>query len=229
MKKWHEKWRLACNQASFYHSGQNESDYWDQVAKEGSAGLNGEEHIQLLLKALKNRGILPGWEKRDKRKVTVLDVGCGQGDYTYPLALEGCLITALDYSEEMLSCCKNKMRDCLLRRVTFEKSDITTYETTDQYDVVLACLTPVTYQPEVFEKLLGLTKGVFVYFSMDTDLAAGGGEPIYRGSNSVRYPEEYLREEGISYEKIPYEYKAKTAEGKVVSIPFAYLIIEAKK
>ncbi|SCY72033.1 hypothetical protein SAMN02910292_02631 [Lachnospiraceae bacterium XBB2008] len=92
-------------------------------------------------------------------------------------------------------------------------------------DCVLACLNPSTYNPEAFDKLLSITGKVLVYFTMDTDIGNPDAEPVYCGCNSVRFAEEYLKEMGLRYTKIPYVYELEMEGRDPVNINFAYLII----
>ena len=92
-------------------------------------------------------------------------------------------------------------------------------------DCVLACLNPSTYNPEAFDKLLSITGKVLVYFTMDIDIGNPDAEPVYCGCNSVRFAEEYLKEMGLRYTKIPYVYELEMEGRDPVNINFAYLII----
>ena len=93
------------------------------------------------------------------------------------------------------------------------------------FDCVLACLNPSTYNPEAFDKLLSITGKVLVYFTMDIDIGNPDAEPVYCGCNSVRFAEEYLKEMGLRYTKIPYVYELEMEGRDAVNINFAYLII----
>ena len=66
---------------------------------------------------------------------------------------------------------------------------------------------------------------VLVYFTMDIDIGNPDAEPVYCGCNSVRFAEEYLKEMGLRYTKIPYVYELEMEGRDAVNINFAYLII----
>ena len=134
-----ELWDEAYNKASFFKSDKNSKEYWDKAAESDGGGLAGEGHISLIKNYLLDEGLI------DSRS-TVLDVGCGGGDYV-------------------------------------------------------------------------------VYFTMDTPLENAGSEPVYRGSNSVRFAQKYLEENNIEYRRIPYEYDYNMGNGEVRKIDFAYLVI----
>ena len=55
--------------------------------------------------------------------------------------------------------------------------------------------------------------------------ADADSEPVYRGSNSVRFAQKYLEEKNIKYRRIPYEYDYDMGNGEVRKIDFAYLVI----
>ena len=93
------------------------------------------------------------------------------------------------------------------------------------YDCVLACLNPSTYHPDALDKMLAAAAGIVIYFSMDSDIENADSEPVYCGCNSVRYAEEYLKEKGIRYRKIPYTYHLVTENREERKINFAYLVI----
>ncbi len=64
---------------------------------------------------------------------------------------------------------------------------------------------------------------------MDSSLENADTEPIYCGCNSVRYAEEYLKEMGIRYQKIPYTYHLVPENKEERKIDFAYLVINKLK
>lgn len=219
--QWREKWEEAYQKASFYQSFQNTAAYWDKVAVMGASGLGGDRHIQKLLEELQTRDIL-------SVKAKVLDMGCGCGEYTAAFASRCLSVKAVDYSKEMLEKCREFCEEKELSNVLYQQAEVLKYCDDNAYDLVLACLNPGTYCPEGFEKLLKLSKGYVVYMSTDTPLESGEKEPIYRACNSVRFPVEYMRERGISYEIIPYDYQVTMPDGKTRQVPFRYLLIDVQ-
>ncbi|MCR5345086.1 MAG: methyltransferase domain-containing protein [Lachnospiraceae bacterium] len=216
-----EKWQEAFNEASFYKSEKNTSKYWNEVAKSGDSGLGGTDHIEILIDYLfKNQLIEPA--------DSILDVGCGTGDYALLFAKKCRRITTLDYAKSMIDVCKKRIDEAGLTNVSYIADDIESFNSDEKYDCVLACLNPITYQPKILDKLMDTAKKCVVYFSMDTSLENADKEPIYRGCNSVKYAEEYLKESGIKFDKIPYIYNYPLPDGGSKEIHFAYIIIRVQ-
>jgi len=208
----------AYEQASFYKSEKNKSNYWDAVAKSQSGGLDGTAHIELIVGYLSEHGYLD-------KDCSILDVGCGTGSYAISLAKYCRWVSAMDYSASMLEMCKSKAKEHNITNISYLLEDIMQYDKMDMHDGVFACLNPSTYSPEIFCRLLSITKRFLVYFSMDSSIE-NVDEPIYCGTNSVRYPEKYLEKSKIPYTKIPYEYIIKQKDKNDIHIPFAYLVID---
>ena len=213
-----QKWQEAYEKAGFYRTDTNTSGYWDKVAETDGGSLSGKKHIESLKDYLVARKLI-GVQS------TLLDVGCGCGEYVRGFADICAHVTALDYSEGMLSVCKERCLEAGTDNVSFILADFLEHDFTDKYDCILACLNPATYQPDALDKMLALSVGSVVYFSMDTPIDSSGTEPVYCGCNSVRYAEEYLKEKGINYQKIPYVYEHVMDDGKIRKIDFAYLVI----
>ena len=213
-----ELWQEAHDKASFYKSEQNTVEYWNQVASSESSGLSGTVHIDLLMQYLTENKLIDS-------NSTLLDVGCGTGDYAIKFAEICDSVTVMDYSAEMIETCKMNMVQSGLSNVSYMVEDITSFEIENSFDIVLACLNPATYQPCVLDKLIGLARKNVIYFSMDTPIESVNTEPVYCGCNSVRYAEKYLDEIGISYHKIPYTYHYVMSDESVREISFAYLVI----
>ena len=213
-----EQWQAAYEKAEFYRSENNTKEYWDKVSKADGGGLTGVENILIIRKYLSENGFIG-------KDSTVLDIGCGGGDYV-ELFAEICRhVTALDYSQRMIEACRSRCESRIIENVSFLSCDFTEYIFSDRFDCILSCLNPSTYNPRSMDKMLSMTDGCVVYFSMDTPIENAETEPIYRGCNSVRYAEEYLKERGYSYAKIPYLYELQTDEGLKREIPFAYIIV----
>ncbi|MCR5797745.1 MAG: class I SAM-dependent methyltransferase [Eubacterium sp.] len=214
----YEKWKDAYEKAEFYNSEQNNFSYWNAVAEGDGGGLQGKDHVYLLLEYLTSNRLLNKTSK-------VLDIGCGGGDYTVEFAANSDHVTALDYSEKMLWQCEERCDREGIENVSFVHKNFWEFQTEQQYDCVISCLNPATYNPMALDKMLSISKGCVVYFSMDTDTRGAENEPIYQGCNSVRFAEEYLAECGKRYEKLEYKYVIKLQNGLEKEIPFAYLVI----
>lgn len=217
MNTWREKWQQAYEAAGFYTSGNNTREYWNSIAGAGS-GLAGSEHISLLIDHLRKEDLLD-------HNTTITDIGCGSGDYVTALAELCHSITALDYATSMLEACRERCRNSSIDNVSFVLADFESTDISQTSDLVISCLNPVTYNPDAMDKMLSLADKAVIYFSMDTDIENAGTEAVYRGCNSVRFAEEYLKETGKSYIKIPYIYDHRMENGEIRKIPFAYLLI----
>ena len=227
------EWKAAYEKANFYRSGTNEAAYWDKVAKSDSGGLTGQGHIDLIRDYLIDNNMLGG----DSH---VLDIGCGGGDYVLAFAEKCGHVTAMDYSAEMLAVCRKRCEDAGLANVSYRLADFSKLGTDqpekdegglhqpdaeEKYDCVMSCLNPATYHPAALEKMLSMATRCVVYFSMDIPIEEGEKEPVYCGCNSVRYAEQYLRNHGLSYQKLPYVYAYQMPDGQIRDIPFAFLVI----
>ena len=195
-----QKWQDAYEKAEFYRSDTNSREYWDKTAESDGGSLDGKKHIESLKDYLIACKLIGA-------QSTILDIGCGCGEYVREFAGICSHMTALDYSEKMLSVCKECCLSAGADNVSYILADFMEYDLTEKYDCILACLNPSTYQPDAFDKMLSLSLGTVVYFSMDTPIDSSDTEPVYHGCNSVRYAEEYLKEKGIYYRKIPYTYE----------------------
>lgn len=220
-ESWKKKWQEAFSRAGFYRSDRNMPAYWNEAARTDGGGLSATEHVRLITDYMFDNGLL------DARS-TVLDMGCGGGDYTVGFAERCGHVTAMDYAADMLELCRRRCAGSGLDNVSFIHGDILRYDFREKYDCVMACLNPSAYQPAALDRMLSLAAGYVIYFSMDIPIGEKETEPVYCGCNSVRYAEAYLKEQGIDGVRIPYAYSHKTEDGSIREVPFAYLVIPGK-
>jgi len=75
---------------------------------------------------------------------SILDLGCGTGKLTIPLAERGFSITGIDRSPEMLEVAKRKERDCAVA-VQFFQQDMTSLVLEKNFDTVICTCDSLNY------------------------------------------------------------------------------------
>jgi len=69
----------------------------------------------------------------------VLDLGCGTGRYSIPLARSGAEVTSIDFTNAMLKRAREKAKKSNLD-VTFKKFDISKYKSDKKFDLIISML-----------------------------------------------------------------------------------------
>ncbi|AOY76221.1 class I SAM-dependent methyltransferase [Clostridium formicaceticum] len=155
LKDWIEAWQPSEQNASACTS------FWDNRAKTYNEGVSlGEaNHVMDLLRS---KGIL-------QKNNTVLDIGCGPGRYTIPMAKECKEVFAIDISQEMLQYAKDHATGAGLNNIIYDQKNwedihIKEYGWEKKFDLVLASMTPGVYNFSTFKKMLEVSKG-YCYLS----------------------------------------------------------------
>ena len=165
---WNEMWqeasdRINCDQKS-------QKDVWNQRAEsfskrinrvtDGKEGLDKDDYISKMLDHIE---VKPEW--------SVLDIGCGPGTLTIPLAKKAKSVTALDFSSEMIRILKINADKSGINNIDYVTSswqDAFAGKNLGEYDVVIASRALMT----------GNIKGAMSYINSITREAAYVTFPI---------------------------------------------------
>jgi len=142
-------------QVSFWNT--RSGSYSESIDTDASWG----ETVERVLGLLKEAGF-------SARGSTVLDIGCGPGPLSLPLARAGAEVTAVDISSGMLDRLREKATSENLSIRTLECSwwtaDIDELGFRKNFDLVIGSMTPAIKDLETFEKLMACSKK-FCYYS----------------------------------------------------------------
>ena len=138
----------------------------------------------------------------------VLELGCGTGRVTIPLAAHCDFIQGIDHSEAMLQICRDKIAAAGLQNVDVQVGDITHFQLYKQFDFIIAPYR-VLQNLETDEQLRGLFAGIRKHLRADGrcilntfHLNGTREEIIERWSN----PEEYV------------EWEVPTEDGRIACV-----------
>ena len=153
---WIEQWEGLLAQTAWSGKyGYTTPGVWDLMAADYGSGTRQANRraneTDLLIGILEDRGLFP-------EAARVLDVGCGTGRIAIPFALRGADVTALDFSEGMLSRLRENITDETVHRIrpvqaNWDEIDLERKNWHKSFDLVVACMTPAIRTPASFLKL----------------------------------------------------------------------------
>jgi 2-polyprenyl-3-methyl-5-hydroxy-6-metoxy-1,4-benzoquinol methylase len=136
---------------------------WNDRASEFGKRIDGEQRqkrITELLALLKKAGFTP-------EGASILDIGCGPGALSLPLARVGANVTSFDIASGMLDRIKETAKKENLKITTVEGSwwsaDIDTLGFRKNFDLVIASSTPAIRDVDTFERMIACSKKYCYY------------------------------------------------------------------
>lgn len=98
-------------------------------------------------------------------KQSILDIGCGTGTFTIPLALKNANIMVIDLCEGMLEALREDAQMLnLTKNIQIHQSGWDDFELKQTFDIVLASMTPAISSESLMDKMICAThdKGLYV-------------------------------------------------------------------
>ena len=155
---------------------------WDNIASKFGKWIEEDDYPTKLLKYM---NITP--------KDTIVDLGCGEGSITIPLAKKSSKVLAVDKSKEMLNILNKKAKEEKLTNIKTLNEDIFTInkEKIGKYDIVLASRSVSgTYEIKKLIKTLNQISNKYVYIT-------------FYGPDNKKEANKALKYIGKETEKIP--------------------------
>lgn len=80
-------------------------------------------------------------KKFKNRKIKILDLACGYGRHSLPLAKDGYKVIGVDYSKYFLSLAKEKAKELKIKNLRFLRKDIRKINFKEEFDLVISMFT----------------------------------------------------------------------------------------
>ena len=135
----------------------NQQKFWDNRADFFNGKVFIDEKIgSNIVDRLKSKNMLT-------KDMKVLDIGCGPGKHTLPMAREVKSVTALDISKNMLEHLEKNMKSTDIINIhplnlDWKDADVTQLQWEKRFDLVFASMTPGVFNYETLEKILVASK-----------------------------------------------------------------------
>jgi len=158
-----------------------QAERWNERAGDFGRHMEGEgrkKRITELLSLLKKAGFTP-------KGASILDIGCGPGALSLPLAREGAKVTSFDIASGMLDRIKETAKKEDLKITTVEGSwwsaDIDRLGFRKKFDLVIASSTPAIRDVETFDRMMACSKKFCYYngFFGVNDVPAEPRQPLH--------------------------------------------------
>jgi len=182
-------------------------EFWNFRAEEynlssstADAQLNRREKVQSLI----DQEII-------KAESTILDIGCGSGQFAVELAKKTKKVVGLDFSEKMLSYASANAAAAGLENTDFIHSDWDHFHYPEPFDLVIASMSPAIHKPDHLYKMMEYSRG-YCYLSSFVERHSSLKEKLYsltdqsyvRQFNKINYIFNLLWTKGI-FPELTYE------------------------
>ncbi|MEA4804935.1 class I SAM-dependent methyltransferase [Acetobacterium wieringae] len=183
------------------------AEFWDFRAEEYNlssstedAQLNRKDKVQALI----DKGIITS-------DTTVLDIGCGPGQFAVELAKKAKKVVGLDFSKKMVDYARENAAAAGLQNAEFIHSDWDSFHDLESFDLVIASMSPAICKPEHLYKMICASRG-FCYLSSFVERHSCLKETLYtltdqkyiRQFNKLNYIFNILWTKGI-FPELTYE------------------------
>lgn len=155
---WIRSWEAARKNSSgagkIIRSDSEMNEYWNRIAAsydQAHSNQEPSERVQTVLNILRREQLLkPDWD--------ILDIGCGPGNFTIPLADACRSVTALDSASEMCRQLLNKIENLGLKNVTvlhhlWEELDLKQTALEEKFDLSFASMTTAIFNLDTLMKM----------------------------------------------------------------------------
>lgn len=135
------------------------NSFWDNMAKRYPRfdDSSMQKDVQFILNWAEDKGV----SFADRK---ILDIGCGTGTVSIPLAQRGACVTAVDISPSMLDILNDDITSLQLQNaVDTVQSDWDHYESPCTFDIALASMTPAIHNESLAQKMLDMTHAIGIY------------------------------------------------------------------
>ena len=162
------------------HHNKNAKAIWERKAQSFPRFLNEADDTIEIMRFWRENGA-------DFRGKSAIDIGCGNGRFTFQLAKEAKSVLAVDISQKMLENLETDAKTLGLSNITTICSAWEDFSTDLRFEIALASLTPALNNEDGFIKAMGLFDEYFCY--------VGWGRV-----RRCAFMDEILREHGVKLE-----------------------------
>lgn len=159
---WNDYWEEATRPSK--NRGPMQAGFWNSMAgkyERNQDQKRREERVNQIITMIERSGL-------DLNGAEVLDIGAGTGSVAIPLAKLGARVTAIDFSDSMLTQLTERAEreNVPISRVlhlNWDEVDLDTYNLRGAFDLVIASMTPAVRCPNTFRRMLDAGRGVYYY------------------------------------------------------------------
>jgi SAM-dependent methyltransferase len=162
------------------------SAFWDRMALHYPLPFDEKNLVDVrrVLSLVRNRGV-------EISRAAILDIGCGTGIYTLPLAREAAMVTGLDDSEKMIALMKKVIADTGMQNVrpvsaSWKNIDISALDFEKAFDIAWISMSPAVQTRQDFEKMERCARKWCVYIGWGRKRQNALMEEVFK-SHGLRY------------------------------------------
>jgi len=218
-ENWVNCWKESSNRTSTPEDESRTAERWNKSSatfgiKRG--GEKGPKRTDNVFELIKDAGFNPEGAK-------VLDIGCGPGRFSIPLAKEGADVTAVDIASGMLDRLRQDAREENLsidvRELSWWSADIDELGFRNKFDLVLASMTPAINGVESFERMIACSRGLCYY----SNFVSRGRDPAHEEIRKLLEKDNVNEDEDRSRHR--HSHNHSHGPGNGLFFPFMYLYL----
>ncbi|MGI5921744.1 MAG: class I SAM-dependent methyltransferase [Syntrophomonadaceae bacterium] len=192
---WEHAWDKFRRENSYViYNKDDQAKYWNARAS-NFTNHSGDNRTSEVLELLNKKGIL-------QAGVRVLDIGCGPGLFTIPMASQGIFVVAVDPADKMLALLKDKLPAKSSSFVTtiealWEDIDIISNGWINSFDLVFASMSPAINSLATLRKMISCSRkwcylsgfaGIKQFELLDSLWLTLVGKPYREHFNDIIFP-----------------------------------------